>query len=115
IDPTESSIPAVMITSPSPMLKMPNAPICRARFCRLIASRKFGLRIETMMQRTISSMKMPSSFFMGLSCGTSCQTHDRFFTKLWLIENSCQSSFVHDGDSITDASHLFHFAPDKEN
>ena len=67
IEPTDSSMPPVMITSPSPMLKIPNAPICRARFCRLIASRKFGLMIETMMQRTISRTKMPSSFFIGSS------------------------------------------------
>src|SRR5215213_759749 len=65
IEPTESSMPPVMITRPRPMLKIPNAPICRARFWRLIGSRKFGLMTETMMQRTISRTKMPSSFFIS--------------------------------------------------
>ena len=32
IDPTDNSMLPVMITSPRPILKIPNAPICRARF-----------------------------------------------------------------------------------
>ena len=66
IEPTESSIPPVMMTSPRPTLKIPNAPICLARFCRLIASRKFGLISDTITQRTMSKTKMPSSFFMNV-------------------------------------------------
>jgi len=64
IEPTESSMPPVMITSPSPMLKMPNIPIWRARFCRLMASRKFGLMTETITQSKTRSKKIPSSFFI---------------------------------------------------
>src|SRR5689334_20028859 len=111
-----------MITRPRPMLKMPNAPICRARFCRLMASRKLGLIAETMMQRTIRRMKMPSSFFISrlslvskraeLSFGARCEPHYRFFAEVGAIEYSSQSPFVHHGDAIADAEHLFHLTAD---
>src|SRR6476620_3338811 len=112
IDPTESSIPPVMITIPRPMLKMPNAPICLARFCKLIGRRKFGLTAATTIQRTIRSTKMPSSFFIGLSCGSSCQMHYRLLAELWPFENPRYSSFMHDCNAIADAQHFFHFTAD---
>src|SRR5690349_13223036 len=160
IEPTDSSMPPVMITSPSPMLKIPNAPICRARFCRLIGSRKFGLMTETMMQRTISRTKMPSSFFISplspqkahsfshkkhkhyagrvwrstvfhilffvpfvaelcaflwLVFGAGSETHDGLFAELRAFENSGEPSFMHDGDAVANAEHLFHLTTDHDH
>src|SRR5262245_5063914 len=116
IEPTESSMPPVMMTRPRPILKMPNEPICRARFCRLIASRKFGFLMETMMQRTTSKMKMPSSFFISeLSFCTSSQTHNCFFAELSAFENAGQLSFMQDGDAIANTENLFHLAADDDN
>src|SRR4029079_2006059 len=114
IDPTESSIPPVIITNPRPILKIPNAPICRARFCRLIARRKLGFLIETMMQRTTKSMKIPSSFFMGLSCGAGGQMHHRLLAELRTVEKTCDASLMHYCNPIADPKHLFHFAADND-
>ena len=46
-EPTDRSIPPVMMTRPSPRLKMPNAPISRAVFCRLAGDMKRGLSTVT--------------------------------------------------------------------
>ena len=43
IEPTESSMPPVMMTSPSPMLNRPNRPIRLAMLTRLTGDRKRGL------------------------------------------------------------------------
>src|ERR1041384_3470169 len=134
IEPTDSSMPPVIITSPRPILKIPKAPICRARFCRLIASRKFGLMTETTMQRTISRTKIPSSFFIGdypfihrlhrfilrnlwmrLPFGAGSEAHDGLFTELGAIENSRQAAFVHHGDAVADAKHFFHLTTDDDH
>src|SRR6185369_1716110 len=112
IEPTESSMPPVIITRPRPMLKIPNAPICRARFWRLMASRKFGLMTETTMQRTISRTKIPSSFFISLSFSSGSEAHDGLFAELGAIENSGQTSFVHHRDAVADPEHLFHLTTD---
>ena len=66
-DPTERSMPPVMITMPIPMLKIPYIPIRRAMFCKFAGARKRGLRIATTMQSTTSNAKMPSSFLMFYS------------------------------------------------
>jgi hypothetical protein len=63
IDPTERSMPPVMMTIPIPRLKIPYIPICRAMFCRLAAERNCGWSIATTTHNTTSKMKVPSSFF----------------------------------------------------
>src|SRR6266700_66142 len=109
IEPTERSIPPVMITRPRPMLKMPKAPICRARFCRLIDWRKLGLIIATMTQRATRRMKIPSSFFISVSLLRACrQTHHCLFAELRALKGTRDFSFMHDGDAIADAQHFFH-------
>ena len=45
-DPTDRSMPPVMITTPTPMLKMPYMPTSRATFCRLAALRNWGLSAD---------------------------------------------------------------------
>src|SRR5262249_4506831 len=113
IEPTESSMPPVIMTSPKPILKIPKAPICLARFCRLMARRKFGLIIETITQRTINRTKMPSSFFMvELSFAAGSQMHHRLFAELFSFEETCDLAFMHDRDAIADPEHFFHLAAD---
>ena len=70
-DPTDRSMPPVMMTSPSPRLKMPNAPISRAVFCRLAADRKRGLSAVTTVHSTTSSRNVASSFLMPSSIDSS--------------------------------------------
>ena len=63
-DPTDRSMPPVMMTRPSPRLKMPNAPISRAVFCRLAGDMKRGLSAVTITHSTTSSRKIANSFFI---------------------------------------------------
>ena len=62
-DPTDRSMPPVMMTSPRPRLKIPNAPIRRAVFCRLAGDRNRGLSAVTIAHSTTSSRNVASSFF----------------------------------------------------
>jgi hypothetical protein len=48
-----------------PRLKIPNAPIKRAVFCRFAGDTKRGLSAVTTTHRTTSSRKVASSFFIG--------------------------------------------------
>ena len=64
IDPTDRSIPPVMITSPRPMLKIPNRPMTLARFVRLVADRNAGFLIAVTAHKTNRRTEMPISFFM---------------------------------------------------
>ena len=44
-----------------------------------------------------------------------CKSHDGFFAALVSFENSCDSSFVHDGHAITFSENLFHIAADHDD
>src|SRR3954470_20426069 len=83
-DPTERSMPPVMMTSPSPRLKMPNAPINRAVFCRLAGDRNRGLSAVTIAHNTTSSRKIATSFLFvirtltGLRVPRPCVSDDGF-------------------------------------
>lgn len=65
MDPTDKSMPLVMMTMPAPMLKIPNMPINREMFCRFEETRKRGLIMATTAQSNINRMKIPSSFRMS--------------------------------------------------
>jgi hypothetical protein len=56
-------MPPVMITSPSPRLKIPNAPMRRAVFCRFASDMKRGFSAVTIAHNTTSSRKVANSFF----------------------------------------------------
>ena len=83
-DPTDRSMPPVMITRPSPRLKIPNAPISRAVFWRFAADTKRGLSAVTMAHNTTSSRNVASSFFtsrrfyrcLGLGVLAACGAPD---------------------------------------
>ncbi len=62
IDPTERSMPPVMMTKPWPIANRPNSPIRFAVFARLIGEMKRGLRIATTVPTTRMRMKRPRSF-----------------------------------------------------
>ena len=53
-----------MMTNPRPRLKMPNAPINRAVFCRFAGERNRGLSAVTIAHSTTSSRKIAISFFI---------------------------------------------------
>src|SRR5262245_5859001 len=116
MEPTDSSMPPVTITNPRPMLKMPKAPISLPVFCRLVAVRKSGLKIVTMLQRNRSKIKMPNSFFIVvLPLSASCQMHHRFLAEPVSVENARDPAFVHHSQAVADAEDLFHFAADHDD
>jgi hypothetical protein len=61
-DPTERSMPPVMMTMPTPMLKIPYVPTSRPTFCRLVTLKNCGLAMATMAHSTTSSRRVPISF-----------------------------------------------------
>ena len=82
-DPTDRSMPPVMITRPSPRLKIPNAPISRAVFWRFAADTKRGLSAVTIAHNTTSSRNVASSFFTSrrfyrhLGLGVVCRVREK--------------------------------------
>ena len=64
IEPTDRSMPLVMMTRPAPRLKMPNRPIMFAMFTRLVSEKKRGFSNPVTAHITTSKIKMPSSFFI---------------------------------------------------
>ena len=62
-EPTESSMPPVMITKPCPIANRPKRPTRFAVLARLIGDRKRGLISATMVPTTRISTRRPRSFF----------------------------------------------------
>ena len=62
-EPTDRSIPPVMMISPSPIEKMPYMPISRAMFVKLAAPRNRGFKIAVVAHNATNRIIMPSSFF----------------------------------------------------
>ena len=63
MDPTDKSIPPVIITSPRPILKMPNRPMTLAILPRLTGEMNFGFRMAVTRHKTSNKTEMPISFF----------------------------------------------------
>src|SRR5215213_1861402 len=133
-EPTERSMPPVMMTIPRPMLKMPYMPICRAVFCRLVGERNWGLSIATTMHSTTSRMNMPSSFFKAFQLlrlwilqPTPLTTrrsrrpladgvaHDVLFGAFAALKYPCQHALVHDGHAVADVQDFLHVRGDHQN
>ena len=81
IEPTDSSMPPVMMTKPSPIENRPNRPIRLAVLARLIGDRKRGLMMATTLPTTTISRNSPRSFFSidtaSASCRSRCPTASR--------------------------------------
>src|SRR6185436_112200 len=68
IDPTDKSMPPLMITTPTPMLKIPYVPTSRATFWTLATLRNCGLANATIAHSTTSSRRTPISFLVISAC-----------------------------------------------
>ena len=64
IEPTERSMPPVMMTRPRPMLKIPNSPMILDVLMRLAWERKRGFWAVVTPHNTSRRIKIPSSFFI---------------------------------------------------
>src|SRR5215216_5553437 len=126
-EPTERSMPPVMMTTPRPILNMPYVPTSRAMFCRFAAPRNRGLIAATTRHKTTNSMKIPSSFFIvmyGAARLTSTlalsraapdgEPHDGLFATLFALKNACDAAFVHDGHAVAYSEYLFHITADHD-
>ncbi len=128
-DPTDRSMPPVMITAPRPRPSNPNAPINRAVFCRFSGARNRGFIIAVMAHNTTRRIKMPSSFFILCESAPRAvasavqsmdrlrgprslpsavlmphgQPHDRLFARFGAPQNAGQIPFVHHGYAVADA------------
>ena len=63
IEPTDSSMPPVMITKPWPIENIPKRPTRLAVLAMLIGERNSGLMIATTAPTTMISTRRPRSFF----------------------------------------------------
>src|SRR6185436_8453000 len=117
IDPTDRSMPPLMITTPTPMLKIPYVPTSRATFWTLATLRNCGLANATIAHSTTSSRRTPISFLVISACqlpirlcevweleigsweltrvSSHSKLHDRLGCARCLIENPGDPSLVH--------------------
>src|SRR6185312_11505072 len=125
IEPTERSMPLVMMTKPWPMEIRPNRPTRLAVFDKLIGEMKRGLRNATMPATTIRRMRRPRSFFSmavpsmdaaaALAAGMADgELHDRFLAEAVSGQDAGDRALVHDRHPVADPDHFFHVARDHE-
>ena len=53
--------------------------------------------------------------FLWLIFSAGSETHDGLFAELRALENSGEPSFVHHGDAVANAEHLFHLTTDHDH
>src|SRR6478609_143398 len=119
IDPTDRSMPPVMMTMPTPMLKMPYVPTSRLTFCRLVTLRNCGLASATTAQSTISSSATPMSFRVmdawSRRRSGHRQLHDRLRRAVGTLEHAGYPTVVHHRDAVAFGDDLFEVAADQHH
>src|SRR5262245_19307409 len=114
IEPTDSSMPPVMITKASPIANRPNSPTWFAVLDRLAGSRKRGLISATAAPTTMMRTRRPRSF-LYTRCPLTVALADGEFQHILLAElvpfkEAADAALMHDGDAVADADHLLHVA-----
>src|SRR5260221_105165 len=115
-EPTESSIPPVMMTKASAIENSPKSPIRLPVLERLIGDRKRGLMSATTVPTTRMRMRRPRSFLnMSVHLVPDCKLQYIRLTEILALEKSTDSPLLHDGDPVAHANPLFHVARDHQN
>src|SRR3954452_24845633 len=113
-EPTDNSIPPVMMTSPTPIEIRPKSPIWLARFIRFTCDRNCGLIAAVTAPTARINNKRPSSFLsMGVQflCRIADGKHqDIVLRKLRPLEKAADPALVHDGNPVADPDHFLHVA-----
>src|ERR1700760_3935745 len=120
IEPTDRSMPPVMITNPRPIASNPNKPIWLARLVRFTCDTNCGLMNAVTPPITKIKRKRPSSFlsicpqvpFHAPACR---QQHDVVLGECRPIEMTAERAFVHHDNSVANANDLFQVAGNHEN
>src|SRR5262245_34051551 len=118
-DPTDSSMPPVMMTKASPIEKRPNRPTWFAVLERFPASRKRWLISATAVPTTMMRTRRPRSF-LNIAV-PSVRTHaDRelkhiVLAELGAIKEAADAALMHHRDAVADADHLLHVARDHQD
>src|SRR5689334_9955896 len=119
MEPTDRSMPPVMMTRPTPMLKMPYVPTSRLTFCRLSRLRNCGLASATSAQSTVSSSATARSFLVMVPARQRCsgygQLHDRLRRALKAVQHAGDTTIVHDGHAIALGHDFLHVAADQHH
>src|SRR5438128_7105120 len=116
IDPTDRSMPPVMMTMPTPMLKMPYVPTRRLTFCRFATLRNWGLASATTAHRTVSSSATAMSFLVMVDAepwrSGDRQLHDGLRRAVGMFQHTSHTSVVHDRHAIALGDDLVEVAAD---
>ena len=102
IDPTDRSMPPVMITMPTPMLKMPYMPTSRATFWRLATLRNCGLAGDHGAQH--DEQQENADIFSGHvevpPASRDGQPHDRLGRAVGARQDTGDAAVVHHRDAV---------------
>ena len=112
-EPTDSSIPPMMMTKASAMEKMPNNPTWLAVFERLPASRNRGLMKATTAPTTRIRTSRLRSFLCKvprLNCVADGKLEHIVLAELAAIKESRNRALVHHRDAVADPDDLLHVA-----
>src|SRR5689334_15349583 len=119
MDPTDRSMPPVMMTRPTPMLKMPYVPTSRLTFCRLSRLRNCGLASATSAHNTVSSSPTAMSLLVMVPerrrRSRHRQLHDRLWRAVEPIQHAGHTTIVHDRHAIALGHDLFEVAADQHD
>ena len=111
-------MPPVMITMPTPMLKMPYVPTSRPTFWRFATLRNCGLAAAMTAHSTTSSRKTPSLFSCHRPMRRSRdghrdgELHDGFGRAVGARQDPGDPAVVHHGDAVAFRHDLLHVAAD---
>src|SRR5262245_5040790 len=114
IDPTERSMPPVMMTNPSPSENRPNRPIRLAVLARLSGDRKRGFKNATTAPTTRISRNRPRSFFnivlISIQSLADGELQHIALAELVAFKEAGNLPLLHHRHAVGDADHLLHVA-----
>src|SRR6266850_7910802 len=114
IEPTERSIPPVIMTRPKPRLNMPYMPIWLAVLVRFTGEMNLGFNAVVTAHSTISKTEIPISFFIPsihkrqLRCRDlfpDGQLHDVFLGAIGSFQHAADFALVHHGHAVAHVQH----------
>src|SRR5450432_995950 len=113
-EPTESSIPPVIMTIACPIEKMPNNPMRFAVLATLIGERKSGLMIATTAPTTRIKTRRPTSFLYieetSIDLAADRKPEYALFAKFRSIEKAADGPLMHYSNPVAYPYDLFHVA-----
>src|SRR4051812_42679022 len=111
-EPTDSSMPPVMMTNPSPMENRPKSPMRLAVLAMLMGERKRGFRIAVTVPTTKIRTRSPRSFFsiaspipgrrVSVQRMADGKLEHIVFAELPAIKEAADGALMHHGDAVAD-------------